>query len=327
MVRIGMVRTRVALAAIALSVTSAHTLLAQGAVNRAADTAFAVAANAVIEITMRRGDLVVRGSDRATAELRTVNRDYQLRSSGVTVMLAMTSSNGRNTRTSSYGQQADVELLVPRSVRLIVHGTSGDVTITDVIGDVEVHVQSGEIVGKALGGRAIFESLSGDITVADGVGDVRLSTVSGDVHAQQVRGSVEVSSTSGDIVLASPQFSRAEVVTTSGEISLSGALSSDATIQLTSHSGDIALRFPESGSGVLSVSSFRGTVSGDRLTLLPTTDRSSRNDRDGATRRYQFGDGGNARIIISTFTGDVVLQRGPSTRSRRDRERQYERYR
>lgn len=288
-----------------------NTSIAQTPSSLSSDTLFRVAANAVIEITVRSNDLIIRGSDRTTADIRADRRDYQLRSSGVNVTLTSTANSGRG--------RDEIVLLVPRSVRLVIHGVSGDVNVADMTADVEVHVHSGDIVTQRLGGRAILESVSGDIAVTDGVGDLRASTVSGDLVAQNIRGTVEANSTSGDIALSAIQFSRAEVVTNSGEIVLTGVLADDANIQLSTHSGDIALRIPDTANGQLSVSTFRGTVVGDRLTLLPTPDRSlsgARNDAD--TRRYEFGGGGSARITVSTFTGDVTLTRGSASRFRRE---------
>lgn len=278
------------------------------------DPAIRVASNAVIELSVRNNDLIVRGSDRTSAELHADTRDYQLRSAGVNVAVAITPGDNRRSRSRD-----DMVLLVPHSVRLVIHSGSGDVSIMDMSADVEVHAQSGEIVVHRQGGRAILDALSGDILITEGVGDLRASTVSGDIVAHDIRGTVEVSTTSGDVELSAAQFSRAEIVTNNGDIVLTGALADNANIQITTHSGDIGLRLPEAAKGQLNVSTFRGTVVSDRLTMLPTVERSLTGGRnDTGTRRYEFGGGGSARISVSTFTGDIALVRGSSSRSRRE---------
>lgn len=322
----------VMLTAVALHAT-ADGAVAQTAVTRTGDTAFNLSRTAVIDISVTHNDLVVRGSDRPTAELRARTRSYKLQSSGVAVSLAV---GGDDARSRQRDEEDDVvQLLVPRGVRLVVHGASGDVSITDVTGDVDVHVQSGDIHTRNLGGRAIIETLSGDINVQDGVGDLRVTTVSGDVTARRVRGTVDVNTTSGTIVLSTERTPRVQVEAMSGDITLSGSLHSDAQIQLVTHSGDVALRLPESVGGLMDITTFNGEIASGGMTLLPSAAGTvvrgdlargltgagraalGNSDRRNNTKRFEFGGGGAARISVSTFNGDVSVQR-----LRRDNEEQ-----
>ncbi len=279
----------------------------------ARDTAFAVARNGVIDITMRSGRLIVRGGERATAELRSNGHDYQLRDGGVGITIGVGAefgrSGGRRSSSASRSNSGDVELLVPRFVKLVVNGMSTDVGISDVAGDVEVQLLTGDVELRALGGRAIVSSVSGDVRVTEGVGDLRVSTVGGDIEARQVRGNIDVNTTSGDVTLSTERARRVAVNTVSGTIVLDGALADDARLQFTTHSGDVVLRLPASAAGQLEVSTYNGSVSGGTLTLLPDGgDRGGQRDRQ--PNRYQFGGGGGARITVSTFSGDITLSRG-----------------
>lgn len=277
------------------------------------DTAFAVNQNGVIDITVTNGNLIVRGSDRSTAELRADSRNFNVRSSGVSVALSVgNDGDRRNDRGSDRrrGDDDDIELLVPRAVRLVIHCATGDVSVSDVTGDVEVHGRSGDIHTRALGGRAILETLTGDIRVTDGVGDLRVTTVSGDLTANGIRGAIDILSTSGSVVLLGDRIVRAQIEAVSGDISFDGAIGPNARVQLTTHSGDVSLRIPESSGGVLEVSSFSGSISGGAMTLMPSSGRNSRSRiGDGGTKQFEFGGGGNSRITVSTFSGDVTLRR------------------
>lgn len=283
----------------------------QSSAGRVTDTSFAVAANSVIDIAVQSGSIVIKGTESAVADLRTNGHAYQLRSSGVSVSLAVTSgatSRGRGTA----GQRSvpDIELSVPRGVRLVLRGTSGDVRVSDVYGDVEIQLLSGDIVASALGGRAILGAVSGNIRVT-GVGDLRVTTVGGDVVATQVRGAVEIGTTGGDIALSSAVLSRLKVNTVSGDVRVDGAMSNDGTMQITTHSGDVVLQLDDAAAGVLEVSTFRGSVQGSPLTLMPNINRSfTGRQADANVRRYEFGGGGSARITVTTFGGDIVLRRG-----------------
>ena len=287
------------------------------------DTSFAVARNGIIDITVRRGRLVVRGTDRVTAELRTNSTTFDLRSSGVSVTLDVTDGmdrrRGRETgRRRDDGDEPDIELTVPRATRLMIHGQSADVSVSDVGGDIEAHLLSGDITLESVGGRAILDAISGDVKVLGGVGDLRVTTVSGDIDARGVRGSIDVSTTSGEVVLEAERATRVTVNGVSSDIRFNGALAPDARLSFTTHSGDVVLRLPESTGGIIDVESFNGEVTGDGMTLLPTGGAGSggganRNNR--APRRFEFGGGGSARITISTFNGDVTVERGGRRRN------------
>lgn len=279
----------------------------------APDTSFSVSRNGVIDISMRSGRLIVRGSDRATAELRSNGNDYQLRSGGVGVVLAVNeSARSRNERSYSGRRpdRGDVTLQVPRGTKVIVHGMTVDVDVAEVDGDVEVQVYTGDVTLRALAGRAIAATVSGDVEATDMSGDLRLSTVSGDINVRASRGVAEVNTTSGDAEISIDRISRLQFNSVSGDVILAGALADDARLQLTTHSGDVTMRLPASAAGQLEVSTFSGTVSGGTMTLMPGgVEAGRRGERSGA--RYEFGGGGSARIAVSTFNGDIALMRGP----------------
>ena len=285
------------------------------------DTSFQVARDAVIEITMRTGRLSVRGEDRASAELRGDRTNFEIRSSRVGVVLDVNERNGRN-RGNNRGNnrnrdtdEADVVLTVPRSVRLVVNGMSTDVSVANVAGDVEVTLVNGDFEARALGGRAIIQTMTGDVKITEGVGDLRVTTTSGDVSASGVRGEVEVGATSGDVSIVAERLGRVKVGLMSGDIDITGPLAEDARLQLNTHTGDVVLRLPESAAGELEVTTYNGNVSAGTVTMLPPVQRSF-NAGNTSPRRYQFGGGGTARITVSTFNGDISVQRG--ARPRRD---------
>ncbi len=288
---------------LALAVVSPVALSAQSR----ADTSFAIARSGVIDITLRSGRLLVRGSDRADAELRANGTNYELKSSGVGVTL--TTPDGRRS-TSNRDREERLELIVPRGVRLVISARSANVDVRDVSGDVEIHAVSGDIVLHAIGGRAIVETLSGDLEITDGVGDLRATTMSGDVSAYGIRGTTEVHTTSGSVALGIPRANRVQVESVSGDIKFDGMPSDAANFQLTTHSGDVTLRMPDGAHGVLDVSTFSGEITTNSAMTLTSggAARSGRRERSG--QHFEFGGGGATLISISTFNGDIRLEHG-----------------
>lgn len=277
------------------------------------DSTFALPRNAVVDITMRTGRLVVRGTDRTTADVRANDRRFDLRSTGVGVTLAMRDDRGRyddDRRGARDGRDAAVELEVPTGVRLVISAGTADVDVENITGDVEVHSLSGDIVLRSIGGRTIVETLSGDLQLTGGAGGVRATTMSGDIVLRGVRGTASVHTTSGEVALSMLRAAEVEVESVSGDIGFEGDVTDDARLQLTTHSGDVTIRIPESGRGVIEMSTFNGDMTSDRaLTLLPGAGaQGKRSDR--GTQRFEFGGGGATRITVSTFSGDIHVGRG-----------------
>ncbi len=275
------------------------------------DSSFAVASNAVVDITVRTGRLVVHGGSAATGAIRGRRGGYQLRTTGVGVTLEASenSRSNQSSRTASRRTDATLELDLPRNVRLVISTASADVDVSGIDGDVEIRTTSGDIGLDDIGGRLTLETLSGNIRLGGRSGPARVTTMSGDITLRGVRDDVNVHTTSGDVVLGMDRAARVDVESISGDITFDGNTTDDARLQLTTHSGDVTLRLPESARGSIDLSTFNGdmTASGS-LTLMPTSLTSSRRDR--AARRYEIGGGGSTRFTISTFNGDVRVVRG-----------------
>lgn len=298
----------VSTAVLLIAAIGPHVAAAQSFVGGAADTVFAVERGSVVDITLRTGHVVVRGTDRREAELRAGGTGFLLRRSeaGMTINVGneFRGNMGRRSKNDSEG----VELLVPRTMKVIVRGASTDVDVLDINGDVEVSVISGDVALRAVGGRAIVETVSGDIDVIGGVGDFRATSVSGEISARLVRGDIEVSTVSGEIVLSALKARRVSAKASSGGITFESALPDDAEWELTAHSGDVRVLLPSNASGQLEVSTFNGDVSGGAMTLMPSSGQSSQKG-GRAIQRFEFGGGGTARIRASTFNGDIVIER------------------
>jgi DUF4097 and DUF4098 domain-containing protein YvlB len=301
-------RRVVGTAVFTIAVIGPRPAAAQSFAGGAADTVFIVERGSVVDITLRTGHLVVRGTDRREAELRAGGTGFLLRRSAAGMTINVGNEFRGNMGRRSKNDSEDIELLVPRSMKVIVRGAATDVDVLDINGDVEVSVISGDVALRAVGGRAIVETVSGNIEVVGGVGDFRATSVSGEISARLVRGDIDVNTVSGEVVLSAVKARRVSVKASAGGITFDSALPDDAEWELTAHSGDIQLQLPANASGQLEVSTFNGDVSGGAMTLMPSSGQSSQ--RGGrAVQRFEFGGGGTARIRASTFNGDISIVR------------------
>jgi DUF4097 and DUF4098 domain-containing protein YvlB len=277
------------------------------------DTTFAVTRGALVDVTVRTGRLVVRGTDRSTGELRTDDPRVQLRTTGVGVTLAPTRTSSPTRRRGSDDDR--VELLLPRGVRVVVNAGSADVDLRDIDGDVEVRTSSGDIAMGRLGGRAIVETLAGDLTIDDGVGELRVTTAAGDVRVNGLRGAADIHTTSGDVTLLDVRSSRITVESISGDASIEGTLAADARVRISTHSGDVTMRVDGGPRGTLEFETFNGelTTTGSLTMVGPASTTATRRGTTGG-QRFEFGGGGSALVSISTFNGDLRFDVGRDTR-------------
>lgn len=310
------IRTRRTATTLALALSAGVMLAPVHRAQAQQDTSFAVARDAVVDVTVRGGRVVVRGTDGNTGTVRGGDGQYRLRSTGVGVSLTNRDNDSdidgrRDMRVRARDRDngdAPLMLELPRNVRLVLSTLSADVDVSDISGSVEVRTRSGEITLENIGGRLIVETISGTVRLSNVAGAARVNTVSGDVVMRGVREEVRVNTTSGDLRMVLDRATRIEAQSVSGDVRVEGQLMPDAQLQVITHSGDIVLRGSDDIRGTLQFSTFNGELSaGSRLVMLPGSDTASRRER--ASQRYQLGSGGAMRLVLSTFSGDVVITR------------------
>ena len=148
-----------------------------------------------------------------------------------------------------------------------VHTGSGDLTLRQVTGDIDLHTGSGDIDATTLNARTItMKAGSGDLKLHQTTGKLDLHTGSGDVTGTALRagaiaitagsgdiklddvkladadGGLDVHTGSGDITLErAAGLTQANIDSASGDIRLSGDLSTLRTFDISAASGDITL--------------------------------------------------------------------------------------
>ncbi len=184
----------------------------------------------------------------------------------------------------------DIDVTVPREVRVEAHSVSGDLTLAGTRGSLEI------------------QTMSGDASVDDVEGPVRLKTVSGDVTCLRLVGQLEANSVSGDLTFKECRVGGSEVVSVSGDVELEGELAAGSDHYLKTISGDIDLGLTGNSYDV----TFK-TLSGDlECELDAKVEREDRRDR-----RVRVGEG-EVAIRVKTVSGDLQLRRARRTPSAAD---------
>lgn len=271
-------------------------------VNSQIDTAFAFDARGTVELRLLSGEIVVGRGSGGRVQVRATSERGYLRLNGTSsrITLSTETANGRIGRTR-------YELLVPEGVRVIANTTSASVEVRGTNGDVQVETTSGDITVSDARSRAVLETVSGDVSLTTVEGNARISSVSGDLRGEAITGDLEAETTSGDIVLIGVQSGFVRAETTSGDIRFGGRVSEAGRYEFRSHSGDVDLGLPSDVRAQLTVA----TWSGDLDSAFPITIQPGEiGSGGGRAKRFTFNvNGGGARIMAETFSGDVILRR------------------
>jgi DUF4097 and DUF4098 domain-containing protein YvlB len=262
------------------------------------DTLLPLSRNGAVEIRLHAGEIIVTGWTRSEVKVRGTSERGQLRVEATPSQIEI---GARSVR----GRLGDtrVEVTVPEGTRLTVGGSSADVSVRGVKGEVEVSTMSGDVVIDNASSRVDFESVSGDVQISRVQGDLRGEAMSGEVDVTDVTGEVELETVSGDLTLRNvhSKYVRAESV--SGSVEFDGRTETGGRYDFASHSGDVRLLLPSALGALISVETFSGTIDSDfPITLQP-------GQRHGKQFEFQVGNGG-ARIDATSFSGGIYIQRG-----------------
>lgn len=205
--------------------------------------------------------------------------------------------------------ESDLRLMVPvgASVELetvsadaSVRGTRGPVKISTVSGDVGIDVQSQQVAVQTVSGDMILRAPS-RLTQAN--------TVSGDVHLSGLEGKLSAETVSGNLSVKGSRFSELKLKSVSGDMGLDASFLREAMVTSETLSGNITLHVPTDVSGTAMIKSFSGEAQCDLPQSASASAASSSRNSSSKKREFVFGDGKGVNLQLSTFSGDVRIDR------------------
>jgi hypothetical protein len=207
---------------------------------------------------------------------------------------------------------ADLKVKVAPGTSVDLHLAVGEVTVTEVNGDIMVSTGSGNVSATGVKGDLDIDTGSGDVTVERVTGSLRIDTGSGNVTAkQQTAGRVDLDTGSGDITLSNASADDMKLDTGSGDIRIDG--SSSRSLSLDTGSGTVVAALTgkletlrvETGSGDV-----RLTLPADFAGSLDVDSSNDDNiDVDFPIQLVRKGDG-ELRAKIGEGTGSVRIETG-----------------
>jgi DUF4097 and DUF4098 domain-containing protein YvlB len=234
--------------------------------------------------------------------------------------------DGRTVRVSSRGTglqaHADLRVRMPAGHEVSLYLAVGEVSITNVNGELLVDGHSAPVNATGTKGTLILDVGSGPVQVSRAEGDVDIDTGSGSVQVTEFTGGeLTIDTGSGGVTGSGLKADAIHIDTGSGDIELTAAVSPTLALETGSGSVSADLRGPvselsvETGSGDVSVrapASLAAQVEIETASGEIETDfqlQVTRHSRDHVVGQIGNGSG---RVAIETGSGDVRLIKNPN---------------
>lgn len=196
-----------------------------------------------------------------------------------------------------------LELRVPKQARVDLETVSADVVANGLAGPVQVNTVSGDVTMSIAAPELAVQTVSGDVRLKGAsTRSARFNSVSGDLTLEGLSGELVLETVSGDVDLSrSGRFSALTLKSVSGDMNLDVQLAAAAQVSGQTLSGEITLVVPSALSGKASLKSFSGDAQCEGAQTVE--------HRSGKQREFVWGDGQGATINLTSFSGDIRVER------------------
>ncbi|MEM0514977.1 DUF4097 family beta strand repeat-containing protein [Pseudoalteromonas sp. YIC-827] len=290
-----------------------------------------VPADGRIFIDNQRGDIIIKGWDKASLQIKGELDDraegYTLETRGQRtdfIVKMPKKSNWGWGNNDDEGEGSKLTIYMPMQSALSLEGVNVDVDVSDLNGDSRIETVNGDIDAKKLQGKLTFETVNGDIDGTDLQGDIRYQTVNGDINdinsAGQLRmtlvnGDVTSKTSSedirfenvnGDLTLHAQTLGNLKLNTVNGELEVYvQELKANAQIRAESVSGDFDLYLPTNVSARFDLDAHAG---GDIRNELSKDKAVKAKYGPGESLSFTLGQG-EAEVEVTTISGNTNLRK------------------
>jgi DUF4097 and DUF4098 domain-containing protein YvlB len=218
-----------------------------------------------------------------------------------------------STRGNNVSVSVDYVIAVPAGASVALKSISGDLSVSNVRGEVRLEAISGDVHLTNTPNVALAKTVSGDVVARD-IGTqsaLVLGTVSGNVIGTGLKvRALEAGTVSGDVRLSGSQIERLEAKSLSGNVEFDAPLSKGGRYEFTSHSGDVRIILSGNTGFELDADTFSGSVRSDVPVTLRSVGQTTNRERRASPRaiRGTFGDA-SAILSVRSHSGSVVITR------------------
>jgi hypothetical protein len=261
------------------------------------DTTVAVRPGTRLEVHNMDGDIVVRTWDRNEVRIQAEHSSRDQVEVGYGGVVLKVSASGRR----GAPRAVDYAITVPAAMDLTLGGLYSDVSVEGSIGRIAVETVQGDVTVH--GGRSLvtLHSVDGEVHATGVVGRLEANSTNGEITVEDAEGDVSVEGVNGDITLRGIRSGNVDATTVNGSIEYHGTVQDDGTYRLSTHNGDVTMTVPPAANATVTVSTFSGDFESDFPVTLTGT-------RQG--KRFSFTIGsGKATMELESFQGSIHLVR------------------
>ncbi len=265
------------------------------------DQTIDVAKGTRLVLNNNAGEVVVRSWDREQVRVQASHNERER----IDVQTADMTLRIRARATRGPSNLVDYQVTVPRWMPVNLSGTYLESTIEGTTAEVNVETVHGNVRVVGGSGAIIVKSIEGLITVEKASGKVQATTVNEGIRLSNVSGDMTAETTNGDIVIENAQTTSLDASTVNGDVTFNGTMRDGGTYRLTTHGGDIRVGLGGAPNAIVFVRTFQGDFTADFPIQLPE----GQSAREGS-KRFNFTLGsGSARIELQSFNGDILVAR------------------
>ncbi|MGH9175198.1 MAG: DUF4097 family beta strand repeat-containing protein [Vicinamibacterales bacterium] len=265
------------------------------------DQTIDVAKGTRLVLSNNAGEATVRSWDRDQVRVQASHSERER----VDIQTADMTLRIRGRATRGPANLIDFQVTVPRWMPVNLSGTYLESTIEGTTAEVNVETVHGNVRVAGGSGTIVVRSVEGTITVEKASGRVQATTVNEGIRLANVSGDMSAETTNGDIVIENAQTTSLEAATVNGDVTFNGTMRDSGTYRLTTHGGDIRVGLGGAPNATVFVRTFQGDFSADFPIQLPE----GQTARSGS-KRFNFTLGtGSARIELQSFNGDILVAR------------------
>jgi hypothetical protein len=223
----------------------------------------------------------VKRGGKADEEAFLKDRPVNFSQDGKTITI-QSRAPARNSWRGSQRTEGKYIISVPAEFNAQIKTSGGNITITDLRGEVKAKTSGGSLKFTGVRGPLEANTSGGDIRAADCDGPLALNTSGGNINIDNAKARIDASTSGGNV-----------------SAQLAGPLSDEVTLKTSG--GNVTLRVPDKSAFDLDASTSGGNVSSD----LPV-------QIDGKPKRTHLKgpvNGGGKSVVLRTSGGDVHVKK------------------
>jgi putative adhesin len=261
------------------------------------DTTLAVGRGQRLEVNAHGGDVTVQAWDRNTVRVEasaSARERVEVTSSGTAVSVRTQGRHGRDS-------EIHLRISAPAWMALSLDGVNASIKVDRVRAPITVETVEGEVDVTGGQGLISLRSVQGSVKLRGAKGRITVNSVNEDVEVTNSAGDVIAQTVNGNIALRVVDAPSVDANTVNGDISYSGPIRSGGRYAFSTHNGDISLTVAEGTSASVAVSTFSGEFESEFPVPIEGT-------RKGKGFNFTLGSG-SAQVTLESFQGTIELVR------------------